>query len=288
MAVPVVGLLLATLAVAISRPGDPLAGFGWSEVWRDDFDAAAGTRPDGAHWIFDRGHNYPGGQYGWGNDELQSYTDSPANVATDGDGNLRITATRSPEGLWESARIETQRLDFAPPPDGDLKIEARIELPAGGPGIWPAFWALGGPYRDGTIDWPAVGEIDILENINNGSTAYGSLHCLSDRPSGCGPGDALTGATPLKGPAGTVGMHTYTLLWEAGERRVRWFLDGEEYWRVTEEMLGRESWNRTFGHGYYLLLNVAVGGNWPGPPDATTPSGASMVVDYVSVSQRGG
>lgn len=146
-------LLTAAGLTAIAASADaalPPPPSGWTQVWADDFTGAANTLPSGANWIIDTGHNYPGGPANWGTGEIQNYTNSTANLAHDGSGNLRITPIRNANGQWTSARIETQRTDFKAPTGGVLRIEGRIQMPNvtgdAALGYWPAFWALGAPY----------------------------------------------------------------------------------------------------------------------------------------------
>lgn len=167
-----------TLPASAAVPPPPS---GWTTVFTDDFTGAAGSLPSSANWIIDTGHGYPGGPGNWGTGEIQNYTANPANLAQDGSGNLRITPLRDGAGNWTSARIETQRTNFKPPAGGALRIEGRIQMPnvtgAAALGYWPAFWALGSPYRGNYWNWPAVGEFDIMENVNGINTVWGVLHC---------------------------------------------------------------------------------------------------------------
>ena len=137
--------------------------------------------PSAANWIIDTGHGYPGGPGNWGTGEIQNYTNSPNNLSLDGTGNLRITPRRDGAGNWTSARIETQRSNFKPPAGGVLAIEGRIQMPNvtgdAALGYWPAFWALGAPYRGNYWNWPGIGEFDIMENVNGINSVWGVLHC---------------------------------------------------------------------------------------------------------------
>lgn len=155
----------------------PPPATGWSTVWSDDFTGAAGTLPSAANWIIDTGYNYPGGPANWGTGEIQRYTASTANVSHDGSGNLRITPLRDSAGGWTSARIETVRSDFKAPAGGVLAIEGRIQMPnvtgAAAAGYWPAFWALGAPYRGNYQNWPGIGEFDVMENVNGLNSVLG-------------------------------------------------------------------------------------------------------------------
>lgn len=276
---------LAALAItgftgaAMTRTRDQV----WTQAWHDEFGGPAWTAPDPANWRFALGRGPDGGPVGWGNNEVQSYSADPANIAQDGHGQLRITATTDLLGNWQSARIETPRADFAPPAGGSLKIEARIALPAGLQGYWPAFWMLGAPYRDHPGTWPAPGEIDVMENVNNSAEIHGTLHCdwRPHRP--CHRPAGLGGVYTLPTAAGLAGPHTYTVVWDTHPKQVRWQVDGHTYHRLTPADIGKATWDETFGHGYFLLLNLAVGGNWPGPPGLATVPGQSMLVDYVRI-----
>lgn len=272
---------------------------GWMLAFSDDFDGAAGALPSAVRWRFDLGHSYPGGPPNWGTEEIQSYTRDPANIHLDGNGDLLITPLRAPDGEWTSARIETQRADFEPPPEGVLRIEARIQLPnVGGAdalGYWPAFWALGGDFRR-TGAWPKSGEFDVMENVNGANAAWGTLHCgvlpggPCDEPSGIGERLACEGSTCQKG------FHVYTFEWDRSGRQaqLRWYLDGRLYNLVNQSMVPPATWKQiTGGGGYFLLLDVAMGGGFSyamagGTPTPTpdTASGHPMRVDYVAVWTR--
>jgi hypothetical protein len=259
----------------------------WQVVWEDNFDGPAGSLPDQTRWRFDLGHGYPGGPTGWGNHELEEYTADPANVSLTGHGGLRITPTLE-AGVWRSARIETRRSDFAPPPGGSLKIEARIQLPAGGKGYWPAFWALGSTFRSHEQVWPRTGELDVMENINNSSSIHGTLHCDQLTGGECDEPHGLSAVHPLPQQAGSAATHTYTLIWNTAPQELIWQVDGHTYATASPADVGEKVWQATLGHGYFLILNLAIGGTWPGYPNAATKPGASMLVDWVTVSSLGG
>ena len=277
----------ATLADGGRPVGNRSALADWRLMWSDDFAGPARTLPSSGNWIFDLGRSYPGEQPGWGTGEIETYTKDLRNISLDGAGNLVLTATRDAAGQWRSARIETRRADFQPPSGGSLKIEARIQLPDGGQGYWPAFWALGAPFRQRHV-WPGAGEIDAMENVDNQPEVHGTLHCGTVASGGpCHEDTGLTGTYPLPGPAGTVGFHTYAVVWSSNPRQLSWLVDGRPYWTVTPAMTGEATWAATFGHGYFLLLNLAIGGGWPGNPDASTRPDQSMLVDYLAVYRSG-
>jgi beta-glucanase (GH16 family) len=282
--VVVAALLVAALVAALLI----VRGRGWQPVWTEDFGGAKGSAPSSQNWLVDTGTRYPGGAAQWGTGELQTYSTDPANLSLDGEGHLRITATRDAAGAWRSGRVETKRADFRPPAGGRLKMEARVQLPNGGPGYWSAFWALGAPYRPAHTDWPGSGEIDVMENLGSEpGTVHGTLHCgiYAGGPCretlGLGGADA-TGKT-------LTGFHTYAVEWDRSKptEELRWTLDGAVYHTVKATDVDAATWQRATGHGFFLLLNVAIGGGWPGPPTAATKPGASMLVDRVTVSQQG-
>lgn len=245
-------------------------------IWSDEFDGPAGMAPDAAKWDYDIGT----GSNGWGNNELEYYTSRTENAYLDGAGHLIIKAIRETytgaDGIrreYTSARLVTRGKFEAQ----YGRIEARLKLPFG-QGIWPAFWMLGTDI--GTTGWPGCGEVDIMENIGREpAISHGSLH---------GPG--YSGNTPMTGifalPSGqrfADGFHTFAVEWEP--RSIRFFVDGQLYQtRTPGDLPAGTRW--VFDHPFYLLLNVAVGGNWPGIPDATTTFPQLMVVDYVRVYER--
>jgi len=244
---------------------------GWTLVWSDEFDQPNDSRPDPARWKFDVG----GG--GWGNDELEFYTTRPENSFIR-NGNLVIRAENeiftghNVTRHYTSARIKTQGLfDQA-----YGRFEARIKIPTG-QGMWPAFWLLGN--NSATLGWPACGEIDIMENIGSEPSAiHGSMH---------GPGysheHALTSTYKLPSGAFSDDFHVYAVEWEP--KLLRFFVDQHLYAILTPRGLpaGRR-W--VFDHPFFIVLNLAVGGDWPGPPDSTTVFPEEMLVDYVRVYKR--
>ena len=167
--------------VAQAEAAVPSAPAGMSLVFSDDFTGAAGTGLNRSNWLYSTGTGYPGGASNWGTGEIETMTDSTANVYQDGAGHLAIKPIRSSSGAWTSGRIETQRNDFQPPAGGVLAVEASLQTPnvtgAAAQGYWPAFWMLGGPFRGTYTNWPIVGEIDIMENANGDNIVYGTFHC---------------------------------------------------------------------------------------------------------------
>ena len=238
----------------------------WQVEWSDEFDGAAGTLPDATKWVFDIGAG------GWGNSELQYYTNSTNNASLDGDGKLVITARSETFGGagFTSARIKTKDL-FA---QAYGRFEASIKTPHG-PGIWPAFWMLGA-----NIDakpWPQCGEIDIMEQ--RGQEPYitnGSVH-----GPGYSGGGSITKAYGLTDARFDTDYHIYAIEW--GEEYIDYFVDNFLYQRITPETVTGE-W--VFDQPFFILLNVAVGGNYVGFPTTGTPFPQSMYIDYVKVYKQ--
>jgi len=235
------------------------------QTWADEFDGPANTLPDPSKWTYDLGNNN-----GWGNRELETYTNSLQNVHLDGAGRLVIHVDRS-GSTYTSARIKTQGLISA----RYGRIEARIRLPFG-QGIWPAFWMLGTNIT--TVGWPQCGEIDIMENIGREpSINHGSIH-----GPGYSGGNSISGLYTL--PAGTRfsdDLHVFAVQW--APQTITFFVDGTAYRTVTPSSLPPGgSW--VFDNPFFVILNVAVGGNFPGSPDDTTQFPQEMLVDYVRVS----
>ncbi|GGK94372.1 endo-1,3-beta-glucanase [Sphaerisporangium melleum] len=268
-------LLLTALTVVVTLTGGLVAGTSGERAeaaigpvtWSDEFNAASGAPVDGTKWKFDIG----GG--GWGNNEQQYYTDSTRNVYHDGQGHLAITARKeNPAGYqchygtcqYTSGRILTSG-KFS---QAYGRFEASIKIPRG-QGIWPAFWMLGGG------DWPNTGEIDIMENVGKApNTVYGTVH-----GPGYSGGEGIGGNRSIGAPLAD-GFHNYRVDWSPN--LIVWYLDGSEYFRVTPSNLGGDRW--VFDHPFFMILNVAVGGYWPGYPDSTTSFPQTMLIDYVRVS----
>jgi beta-glucanase (GH16 family) len=230
-------------------------------AWSDEFDGPANALPDSSKWTYDLG----GG--GWGNQELETYTNSPDNVHLDGNGHLIIRVV-SNGSAFTSARLKTQGLFTAQ--YGHL--EASIKLPAGR-GIWPAFWMLGSNIT--SVGWPQCGEIDVMENIGSEpSVNHGSVH-----GPGYSGGRSVTARYVLPGNARfSDGFHTFAIDWTPGT--IVFSVDGTNYQTVTRSSIpSGAAW--VFDAPFFLLLNVAVGGTFPGSPDATTSFPQEMVVDYV-------
>ncbi|MBO8191036.1 family 16 glycosylhydrolase [Streptomyces oryzae] len=263
------------------------------EVWRADFDGAAGSLPSGDDWIIDTGHGYPGGPPNWGTGEVRTYTDKPENVQLDGDGHLKITALKSGDS-WTSARIETRRTDFAAPEGGKLRISGSLKLPEvsgdGALGYWPAFWTLGADYRGNYQNWPGVGEFDIMENVNGQGAAHGVLHCGVNPGGPCNETQGL-GSSAECGGSCQGGFHEFALELDrtGATEELRWYQDGQLFHTVRESDMDAATWKNATDHGHFILLNLAMGGAFPDgvaghpTPTGATTSGGSLLVDHVAV-----
>jgi hypothetical protein len=285
--------LLAGVAADRATAAPPPAP-GWTTVWVDDF-GGSGRLSD--RWLYRIGTQIPGGPPNWGTGEVEYNTDSTANVTRRG-GSLHITALRDTAGQWTSGRVETARDDFQPPPGGVLAVEGRMQLPnvtgAAGLGYWPAFWMLGTPYRGNHWNWPGVGEIDIMENVQGVNTLWATMHCGTSPGGECNEKDGRSANTPGGSPSLQAGMHTYRVEWDesVSPQQIRWYLDGRHFHTVRQDQISPGTWSAAFDHGYYVILNVAIGGEFPakqgGGPTAGTASGGALVVDYVRVLTRPG
>ncbi|WP_442816716.1 glycoside hydrolase family 16 protein [Streptomyces sp. NBC_01304] len=295
-----VALLTGLMAPGSARGDVPPPGAGWTLQWSDDFNGAARSLPSEANWQIDTGHNYPGGPANWGTGEVQNYTASPDNLSLDGSGNLRITPLKDGAGNWTSARIESRRADFKAPAGGTLAIEGRIQMPNvtgdAALGYWPAFWALGAPYRGNYWNWPGIGEFDIMENVNGINSVWGVLHCGVNPGGPCNETTGIGANRACPQASCQSAFHTYRFEWDraVSPNALRWYVDGQLFHSVDENRVGAEAWaNMTSHAGYFLLLNVAMGGAFPDAlagktPTAATVSGRAMAVDYVAVWTRGG
>jgi len=258
-------LIAAMLLPACAPQPAPAAEWdleGWTLVWQDEFD---GPEIDRTKWTFDIGG------HGWGNNEWQTYTERPENARIE-DGMLVIEAREEQfvNRNYTSARMKTQGLhawQYG-------RIEARMKLPYG-QGIWPAFWMLGTSIQQ--RPWPGSGEIDIMEYIGRDpNRIHGTVH---------GPGYSGGGGigNHINMPAGSVNenFHVYAIEWE--ENEIRWYVDDEQYFSLTSDAV-RGEW--VFNQPFFILINLAIGGAWPGYPNETTVFPQFLLVDYVRVYQR--
>lgn len=242
----------------------------WELLWSDEFEGEAGSPISTENWTTEVGG------HGWGNNEREYYTDRIENASLDGKGNLAIVARKeNPDDFrchygeceYTSARlISRDKFEFT-----YGRVEARIKIPRG-QGIWPAFWMLGANFA--SVGWPNSGEIDILENIGKEpKTVHGTVH-----GPGYSGGQGIGGGLNIEQDLSN-DFHVFAIDWDTDA--IRWYLDGEIYFAITPSDLDGRKW--AFDHDFFLLLNVAVGGNWPGYPDETTVFPQTMLVDYVRV-----
>ncbi|GAA1727621.1 MULTISPECIES: glycoside hydrolase family 16 protein [Streptomyces] len=277
----VIGLLSATALAAtpwLTAPATatpaaaPQATNKAAAEFTDNFDGPAGSGVDGSKWGVETGDNV-------NNHERQYYTDGNKNAALDGNGNLVITARKENPGNYNcwygrceytSARLNTsQKFTTA-----SGHVEARMKLPQG-QGMWPAFWMLGNDI--GSAGWPNCGEIDIMENVGfEPSTVHGTLH----GPGYSGSGGIGAGYTLPNGGKFSDAFHTFAIDWSPN--KITWSVDGNVYQTRTPADLNGNRW--VFDHPFYIILNLAVGGYWPGDPDGNTSFPQQLVVDYVKVT----
>ncbi|MGV9944285.1 glycoside hydrolase family 16 protein [Streptomyces sp. NPDC003401] len=300
--VAAVGTLGLAAAAALASPSAnasaPTPPSGWSQVFLDDFNGTAGTGVNTSNWQYATGTSYPGGPANWGTGEVETMTNSTSNVSLDGSGNLRITPLRDAAGRWTSGRIETRRTDFQPPSGGKLRVEARLQMPnvtgTAAEGYWPAFWTLGAPYRGNYQNWPAVGELDIMENVQGLNRVWSTMHCGTSPGGPCNETTGIGNSTACPNTTCQSGFHTYTMEWDRSvtPEAIRFFVDGVNYHTVTAAQMDATTWNNATNHGFFVILNVAMGGGFPdafgGGLDGDTRPGVPMVVDYVQVLQAAG
>jgi beta-glucanase (GH16 family) len=273
-----VRVFLLTLALTASgygqsaSSGRPDGKSSWTLTWSDEFNGPDGSLPEARKWSLEAGGN------GWGNQELEYYTRRPENVHIE-NGHLVIIARREDytgkDGIrrhFTSARIRSQG-KFS---QAYGRFEARIRLPYG-QGLWPAFWMLGDDIDQ--AGWPECGEIDIMENIGKEpSTVHGTIH---------GPGysgdNGIGAPFTLSSARFSDNYHLFVVEWSPNV--IRFYVDKHLYATRTPEELPRgTSW--VYNHPFFLILNVAVGGSWPGSPDSSTSFPQEMLVDYVRVYRR--
>jgi beta-glucanase (GH16 family) len=288
----------ATVAVPSANASAPTPPSGWTQVFLDDFNGTAGTGVNTSNWQYDTGTSYPGGPANWGTGEVETMTTSTANVSLDGNGNLRITPLRDAAGHWTSGRIETVRTDFQPPAGGKLRVEARLQMPnvtgTAAEGYWPAFWMLGAPYRGNYQNWPGVGELDIMENVQGLNKVWATMHCGTNPGGPCNETTGIGNSVACPNTTCQSGFHTYAMEWDRSvtPEAIRFYVDGVNYHTVTANQVDATTWTNATNHGYFVILNVAMGGAFPdafgGGLDAATEPGHPMVVDYVQVLQAAG
>lgn len=233
-------------------------------VWQDEFDTNGAPNPD--NWIFNIGT----GSNGWGNNELQYYTNRTQNIKIE-DGLLKITAIK--ENFMGSAYTSSRILTKGKFEQKYGRYEARMKMPFG-KGLWPAFWMLGA--NSDTVTWPQCGEIDIMEYLgSNPTSVFGTLH---------GPGyfggNAVTKGYSLQNNRFDNDFHVFGIEW--GENFINFYVDDVMYNQITPKNVKGE-W--VFNQPFYIILNMAVGGNYPGNPTSETIFPQTVLIDYVRVYQ---
>lgn len=213
------------------------------------------------------------GDHGWGNNELQDYGDDPKNSFVE-DGCLVIEALQESDGSYTSARIITRdKVEFT---FGRVDIRAKVP---GTQGIWPALWMLGSDFN--VVGWPTCGEIDIMELVGHDhGRVHGTAHYGTQ-----GSGFSIHKGDDIALPSGETfadEFHVFSIIWE--QNSIKWLMDDQEFHSLTPSDIGNEIWR--FNHDFFFIFNVAVGGNWPGFPDATTVTPAQMKIDYIRVFQE--
>jgi len=265
-----------TLANNQASASDPSL---WKLVWSDEFNGASGSAPNPSVWGNQVGDGTADGIPGWGNDELEYYTAGGTNAAADGQGNLAITTKKADGSLlcyygpcgYTSARLLTKsRFEVA-----YGRVEARVKVPKGA-GLWPAFWMLGTDIDQ--VGWPQTGEIDIMEHVGrvpNG--VFGTLH-----GPGYSGGQSYGKSVDLGTPVADA-FHTFAVEWQPD--KITFALDGVPYFTATpnDPFLQGKQW--VYNHPFYMLLNVAVGGNFGGPVGSDTTFPQTTLVDYVRLYQ---
>lgn len=251
----------------------------WKLVWSDEFNDKAGTAPNASIWGQEIGDGTANGIAGWGNSELEYYTSGTDNVATNGRGHLNITVKKADGSLmcyygpceYTSARLLTKnRFEVA-----YGRVEARIKVPRGS-GLWPAFWMLGTDIDQ--VGWPQTGEIDIMEHVGRvPNQVFGTLH-----GPGYSGGESYGGVYDLGKPVAD-DYHVFAVEWQPD--KIVWYIDGIQYFSATpnDAFLQGKQW--VFNHPFYILMNVAVGGNFGGAVGPATTFPQVMSVDYVRLYQ---
>ncbi|KAI0146219.1 glycoside hydrolase family 16 protein [Xylariaceae sp. FL1272] len=269
--------LLPSLAAAITPPN---VG-GMKLMWSDDFEGPAGSSPDTNTWNIMTDIDT--------NNEVETYTVGNSNLQISGGGTVQFVPRKSATGHWTSGRIETKE-SWTPTPGKVMMVSANILIgdnaAANKQGIWPAFWLLGEAVRHGT-EWPGCGEIDIFEQVNGQTEAHGTLHCGTESGGPCNETTGKSGTVAIP----TSGFHTWSAKidltssdWRA--QTISFQLDGATFYSVSGATINDQAVWSTLAHSpMYMILNVAVGGNWPGAPnDATLDGyGAMMEVQWAAV-----
>ncbi|KAF4449586.1 hypothetical protein F53441_7153 [Fusarium austroafricanum] len=272
-------ILTCLLAAVTAKPPPNYSGY--TRVWQQGFEGQANTYPSENTWhIIERKKNF--------NNEVQEYVKSHSVLRKSGQNTLQLIPRRSSSGKWTSARIES-KYTLTPKLGKITRVEASLRLGGNSPrskqGMWPAFWLLGDSIRRG-VQWPACGEIDIMENVNGQTIGYGAAHCdeapggICNEPSGISSNARLPDAN----------FHTWRVQFDRRSSNLRsqsitWYIDGKVFGRVTGAQIGDvNTWKRLCHSPMFVIFNVAVGGDWPGVPNRNTKDGlgSHMEVAYVA------
>ncbi|KAJ2901229.1 uncharacterized protein MKZ38_002093 [Zalerion maritima] len=272
--------ILSALGSAVTPPSID----GYSIVWKEEFWGGAGDSVSSSNWDAVLGINT--------NNDIQTYTDSNSNVQISGGGTLQLVPQKSDAGIWTSARLESTG-SWTPAAGKTTRAQGNIRFGSNSQstkqGMWPAFWMLGDSIRSGT-GWPMCGELDLMETVNGLPTAYGTAHCgtypggVCNEPTGKGNAVALN----------DYDWHTWSMEWDRtsnnwSSETITWYLDGNQFHQITGSGVGDEAIWGTLAHSpMYFILNIAIGGDWPGNPNDATVGGygAMMEVAYVAVYQK--
>ncbi|GID27339.1 discoidin domain-containing protein [Paractinoplanes brasiliensis] len=266
----------------------------FTTIWEDKFDGPAGSSPSSANWLMRTGTQYPGGAANWGTGEVETASNSTANVSLDGNGRLTIKAIRDGSGNWTSGRLETQRADFEPLAGQQTKFTAVLKQPdvANALGYWPGFRATGAAYRGNFNNWPGVGETDIMTDVNGRSQLAQTLHCGTAPDGVCAEYNGRSSGFASCAGCRT-GYHEYTQIIDRTktDEEIRFYLDGRQTWIVRQSQVGVTAWRAAVHHGFFLRLDLAIGGSLPNAlagrttPTPDTTSGGVLSVDSVSVAR---
>ncbi|KAK0386660.1 hypothetical protein NLU13_6495 [Sarocladium strictum] len=268
-------LLALPFATAIHSPSVN----GMKILFQDTFTGSSGSSPDSKTWNIARDVNT--------NNELQDYTSSNSNIQLSGGQTLQLVPWKTKDGKWTSGRVETKE-SWTPKNGKKLRVQAGLRMgpAANKKGMWPAFWMLGDAVRHGT-EWPLCGELDIFEQVNGDGIGHGTVHCDLENGGACNEPLGRGASTDI--PDGE--FHAWSLVVDRTSRdwrseTIEWGRDGNVFHKLSGADIGDEGVWSTLAHSpYYILLNVAVGGTWPGNPDKSTDDGYGnmMEVQYVVV-----
>ena len=285
-------ICVSALTATPAQAAVPSAPSGFSLTWSDDFNGAANTGIDTSLWKYDTG---PGSTFGTG--EIETMTDSTSNVHYDGSGHLVLTAVHSgsdPASGWTSGRVETQAATFGAPAGGVVRMESVLQQPnvntSNGMGYWPAFWMLGSPLRSG-VSWPGSGEVDIMEDINGRGSVFSTIHCGTNPGGPCNESTGIgSGERACSGCQ--TGFHDYAVEIDrsVSPEQIRFYLDGSNFYTVSATAVDATTWANAIDHPFFIIYDLAIGGGFPnafgGGPNASTITGASMVIDSVAVYNK--